>query len=228
MKAIVRLTCMLLQPSLAQALELPSGQLLEQKPRGWREPHQPQGEELAHYQSQPHAPPRAEAKAYNAGTAVRDPALETLMLQAKAYRLLGALTDDELERVRQKDVLRLASRGQDSIPQNNPVLARIAEHAGITVSGWFARLLTSNVVGSIGTPQDEMKPSSTGSIRVPERSPRLEPKQPPHGAAQTSPERLSLHVRLPGIVYPGDPGAVPIDPRLVARGQRLRAADNRH
>jgi hypothetical protein len=58
------------------------------------------------------------------------------MLQAKAYRLLGALTDDELERVRQKDVLRLASRGQDSIPQNNPVLARIAEHAGITVSGW--------------------------------------------------------------------------------------------
>ena len=136
MKAIVCLTCMLLQPSLAQALELPSGQLLEQKPRGWREPHQPQGEELAHYQSQPHAPPRAEAKAYNAGTAVRDPALETLMLQAKAYRLLGALTDDELERVRQKDVLRLASRGQDSIPQNNPVLARIAEHAGITVSGW--------------------------------------------------------------------------------------------
>jgi len=139
MKAIVCLTCMLLQPSLAQALELPSGQLLEQKPRGWREPHQPQGEELAHYQSQPHAPPRAEAKAYNAGTAVRDPALETLMLQAKAYRLLGALTDDELERVRQKDVLRLASRGQDSIPQNNPVLARIAEHAGITVSGWHEK-----------------------------------------------------------------------------------------
>jgi hypothetical protein len=61
------------------------------------------------------------------------------MLQAKAYRLLGALTDDELERVRQKDVLRLASRGQDSIPQNNPVLARIAEHAGITVSGWHEK-----------------------------------------------------------------------------------------
>jgi hypothetical protein len=197
MKAIVCLTCMLLQSSLAQALELPS-------------------------------PPRAEAKAYDAGTAVRDPAPEKLKLQAKAYRLLSALTDDELEKVRQKDVLRLASRGQDYIPQNNPVLARIAEHAGITVSGWFARLSTSDVVGSIGTRQDEMRPSSTGSVRVPERSPTSEPKQPAHSAAQTLPERLSLHVRLPGIVYPGDPGAVPIDPRLVARGQRLRAADNRH
>src|SRR5204863_6497735 len=144
-----------------------------------------------------HAPLRGEAEAYNAGTAVRDPAPEMLMLQAKAYRLLSALTDDELEKVRHKDVLRLASRGQDYIPQNNPVLARIAEHAGITVSGWFARLSTSDVVGSIGTPQDEMKPGSTGSVRVPERSPRLEPKQSAHGAAQTSPERLSLHVRLP-------------------------------
>ena len=184
-------------------------------------------QELARYQSQPRAPPRGEAKAYNAGSAVRDPAPETLKLQAKAYRLLSALTDDELEKVRQKDVLRLASRGQDYIPQNNPVLARIAEHAGITVSGWFARLSTLDVVGSIEA-TDEMKPGSTGSVRVPERSPRLEPKQPPHSAAQTLPERLSLHVRLPGIVYPGDPGAVPIDPRLVARGQRLRAADNRH
>src|SRR3954468_21704933 len=199
MKAIVCLTCMLLQPSLAQALELPSGQLLEQKPRGWREPHQPQGEELARYQSQPHAPSRGEAKAYNAGTAVRDPAPETLMLQAKAYRLLSALTDDELEKVRHKDVLRLASRGQDYIPQNNPVLARIAEHAGITVSGWFARLSTSDVVGSIGTRQDEMRPSSTGSVpaRIPEPPAALEPKQPPHGAAPTLPERPSLHVRLP-------------------------------
>jgi len=151
-----------------------------------------------------------------------------LMLQAKAYRLLSALTDDELEKVRHKDVLRLASRGQDYIPQNNPVLARIAEHAGITVSGWFARLSTVDVVGSIGTPQDKMKPSSTGSVRVPERSPRMEPKQPRHGAAQTLPERLSLHVRLPGIVYPGDPGAVPTNPRLVARGQRLWAVDNRY
>ena len=152
-----------------------------------------------------------------------------LMLQAKAYRLLSALTDDELEKVRHKDVLRLASRGQDYIPQNNPVLARIAEHAGIAVSGWFARLSTSDVVGSIGTPQDEMKPSSTGSVRVPERPLlRSEPKQPAHGAAQTSPERLSLHVRLPGIVYPGDPGAVPTNPRLVARGQRLWAVDNRY
>jgi hypothetical protein len=151
-----------------------------------------------------------------------------LMLQAKAYRLLSALTDDELEKVRHKDVLRLASRGQNYIPQNNPALARIAEHAGITVSGWFARLSTSDVVGSIGTRQDEMKPSSTGSVRVRERSPTSEPKQPPHGAAQTLPERPSLRVRLPGIVYPGDPGAVPIAPRLVARGQRLRAVDNHY
>src|SRR4051812_17005349 len=124
MKAIVCLTCMLLQPSLAQALELPSGRVLEQ--------------ERARYQSQPRARTRGEANAHNAGSAVRDPAPETLMLQAKAYRLLSALTDDELEKVRHKDVLRLASRGQDYIPQNNPVLARIAEHAGITVSGWFA------------------------------------------------------------------------------------------
>ena len=199
MKPIVCLTCMLLQSSLAQALELPS-------------------------------PPRAEAKAYNAGTAVRDPAPEKLKLQAKAYRLLSALTDDELEKVRHKDVLRLASRGQDYIPQNNPVLARIVEHAGITVSGWFARLSASDVVGSIGTLQGEMKPSSTGSVRVPERPTRAEPKQPAHGAAPTSPERLSLHVRLPGIVYPGDLGAVPADPRLLARGERmrLRAVDNHH
>src|SRR3954468_10418726 len=201
MKAIVCLTCMLLQSSLAQALELPS-------------------------------PPRAEAKAYNAGTAVRDPAPEKLKLQAKAYRLLSALTDDELEKVRQKVVLRFASGGQDYIPQNNPVLARIAEHAGITVSGWFARLSTSDVVGSIEALQGEMKPSSTGSVpaRIPEPPAALEPKQPPHGAAPTLPERPSLHVRLPGIVYPGDLGAVPTDPRLVARGERmrLRAVDNRH
>ena len=228
MKAIVCLTCMLLQPSLAQALELPSGRVLEQKPREWRAPYQPQGEELTRYQSQPHARTRGEAKAHNAGSAVRDSAPEKLKLQANAYRLLSVLTDDELEKVRQKDVLRLASRGQDYIPQNNPALARIAEHAGITVSAWFARLSTSDVVGSIGTRQDEMKPSSTGSVRVPERSPTSEPKQPPHGAAQTLPERPSLRVRLPGIVYPGDPGAVPIAPRLVARGQRLRAVDNHY
>jgi hypothetical protein len=155
-----------------------------------------------------------------------------LMLQAKAYRLLSALTDDELEKVRQKDVLRLASRGQDYIPQNNPVLARIAEHAGITVRGWFARLSASDFVSLIEVLRGEMKPSSTGSVpaRIPEQPATSEPKQPAHGAAQTSPERLSLHVRLPGIVYPGDPGAVPTDPRLLARGQRmrLRAADNRH
>jgi hypothetical protein len=232
MKAVVCLTCMLLQTSLAQAQEWPSGRLLEQKPRAWREARQPQEEEPARDQFQPHALTRGEAKAHNAASAAGDPAPEKPKLQAKAYRLLSVLTDDELEKVRQKDVLRLASRGQDYIPQNNPVLARIAEHAGITVRGWFARLSASDFVGSIGTLQSEMKPSSTGSVRarIPEQPATSEPKQLPHGAAQTSPERLSLHVRLPGIVYPGDPGAVPIDPRLLARGQRmrLRAADNRH
>src|SRR3954447_9573611 len=213
MKAIVCLTCMLLQPSLAQALELPAGRLLEQR-----------------YQSQLHASTREEAKAHNAGFAVLDPALEKLKWQAKAYGLLSALTDDELEKVRQRDILRPASRGQDYIPQDDPVLARIAEHAVITVSGWFSRLSTSDVVGSIQALRTETKPSSTGSVPVPEQPAMSEPKQLRPGAAQTSPERLPVRIRLPGIVYPGDPGAVPTNPRLLAREQRidLRAAHNHH
>src|SRR3954463_15678314 len=209
---------MLLQTDLVFAQS--SEQSYEDQLRELQELSQRIMEELAHSRPPTRSPtPTEEVKTLNTRSVIREPTPEKpkLILQAKAYHLLGVLSEEELDKIRQKDMLRLASRGQDYIPQDNPVLARIAEHVGITVSAWFARLSTSDVVGSIGTRQDEMRPSSTGSVRVPERSPTSEPKQPAHSAAQTLPERLSLHVRLPGIVYPGDPGAVPTNPRLARR-----------
>src|SRR3954471_17645496 len=53
--------------------------------------------------------------------------------------------ESEREKVRQADVLSLAGRGEDSIPPDSPVLARIAEQAGISVAEWFARLPASKV-----------------------------------------------------------------------------------
>jgi TPR repeat protein len=113
----------------------------------------------------------------------RQPAPEKpkLNLQAKAYELLGTLTESERGKVRQADVLRLASRGEDYIPPDSPVLARIAEQAGIRVADWFARLPASEMSGQIRAEWAEpgQKPTAPTPVRAPEPTSLSEPEQSP-------------------------------------------------
>jgi hypothetical protein len=187
-KAILCLICTLLQTGLVFAQS--SEQSYEDQLRELRELSQRIMEELAHSRPPTRSPtPTEEVKTLNTRSVIREPTPEKpkLILQAKAYHLLGVLSEEELDKVRQKDMLRLASRGQDYIPQDNPVLARIAEHVGITVSDWFARLPPSDVVGRI-----EPEPSSTAStsVPVPEPAPPSGPEpRPPRATPSETPSR---------------------------------------
>jgi hypothetical protein len=222
-KAILCLVCILLLTTavLAQS-SAPASEQFEKELSGIQERRQQLEDELRRIQSRSQAPTPTpeEDNAARTGIAVSHPAPERpkLILQAKAYHLLGVLSEDELDKVRQKDMLRLASRGQDYIPQGSPVLARIAEHAGITVAEWFARLPASDVVGRIEAVPPEPEPSSTASIPVPVPEPApplgLEPRPPratpsetasrPPSSAPVTPTPVA---RAPGSVSP-PPAAV--------------------
>ena len=206
MKATLCLICTLLQAGLVFAQSsAPASERFEEELRGIQERRQQLEDELRRIQSrsQTPAPTPEEDNAARTGTAVSHPAPERpkLILQAKAYHLLGVLSEEELDKVRQKDMLRLASRGQDYIPQDNPVLARIAEHVGITVSAWFARLPPSDVVGRI-----EPEPSSTASTSVPVPEPA-----PPSGPEPRPPRAT------PSETASRPPSSAPITPTPVAR-----------
>jgi len=214
MRAILCLLCTLLQAGavLAQS-SAPSSERFDEELRGIQERRQQLEDELRRIQSRSQSPTSTpeEDRAARTGTAVSHPAPERpkLNLQAKAYHLLGALTEEELGKVRQKDVLRLASRGQDYIPQGSPVLARIAEHVGIRVADWFARLPASDVVGRIEAVPTETEPSSTAStqVRVPQPTPPSEPE--PSWARAAPPETTSRPLAsAPVVASPNPPSSV--------------------
>src|SRR5215211_5224318 len=108
-------------------------------------------------------------------------------------------------------MLRLASRGQDYMPQDNPVLARIAEQVGITVSDWFARLPASEVVGRIEAEWNEPEQKPIGS--TPTRAPKLTmPSEPEHSPARAVPPET---ISRPPSSAPITPTPVPSTPSSV-------------
>src|SRR4051812_17852921 len=151
-------------------------QQLESQVREARERRLRLQEELERLQSRSGQPvPTGDEVNASKRASTRDPS-QTLALEAKGYDLLSALSDTELLAVKRKDMLRLAGRGQDNIPQTSPLLARVAESAKITVEQWFARLPPSEVVGSNGAGQPEPGPMLTGSIQEAQRPSRASPQ----------------------------------------------------
>src|SRR3954469_13216964 len=186
MRAILCLLCILLPTTAVLAqFSAPSSERYEGELRGIQERRQQLEDELRRIQSRSQTPTPApeEDTAARTGTAVGHPAPErpTMNLQAKAYELLGVLRESELEKVSRRDMLSLASRGEDYIPQDSQVLARIAEQAGIRVAEWFARLPASEMSGQIRAEWAEpgQKPTAPTPVRAPEPTSLSEPEQSP-------------------------------------------------
>jgi hypothetical protein len=152
-----------------------------------------------------------------------------LNLQAKAYLLMGALTDNELEKAGERNVESLAAIGTNYVSQDNPVLERIAKNAGITVNEWFARLSASDVVRQTEAVQIEPELNSTGSapVRAPDSTSVLilEP-HPPSGRA-VAPEMASRPPPAPVVIAPVSVGPPPAEvDRLLKHGKELFALGN--
>src|SRR3954469_18547324 len=217
MRAILCLLCILLPTTAVLAqFSAPSSERYEGELRGIQERRQQLEDELRRIQSrsQTPAPTPEEDKAARTGTAVGHPAPErpTMNLQAKASPLLGVLTENELEKVSRRDMLSLASRGEDYIPQDSPVLAQIAEQAGIRVADWFARLPASEVVGRIEAVPTETEPSSTAStqVRGPQPTPPSEPE--PSRASAPASESASKPLASSPVVAPAVSAPMPKAP----------------
>jgi len=214
---------------LAQS-SAPSSERFDEELRGIQERRQQLQEELRRIQSRSQSPTSTpeEDKAARTGTAVSHPASERPSPRANASHLLGTLAESEREKVKQADVLRLASRGEDFIPQDSPVLAQIAEQAGISVAEWFARLPASEVSEQIRAEWTEpgQKPPVSTPVRAPGPTSPSEQEQPPERAppSETASRLPSAVTTAPVPSAPSSVGPPPAEvDGLLKHGKELFA-----
>ena len=231
MRAILCLLCIFLPTTavLAQS-SAPSSERFEEELRGIQERRQQLEDELRRIQSRSQAPTPTseEVAALKTEAAESQPAPESPSPRANASHLLGVLRESELEKVRQADVLRLASRGEDSIPPDSPIVARIAEQAGIRVAEWFARLPASEGSGQIRAEWAEpgQKPPVPTPVRAPEPTSASEPEQslgraPPSETASRLPSAVTT-APVPSTSSPVGPPSAAVD-GLLKHGKDLFA-----